>query len=133
VMEKEFDKWNELKKKINANILIIEPDRFPKEGEVWMSAIGKNIGYEQNGSGDNFSRPILIIKKFNNHMFWSVSLSTKQKEFDFYYNYTDPNGDKVSAILAQLKLISVKRLNRKLYEMPEEQLKEIKIRLKGFL
>lgn len=64
---KDFDSWNELKKKIDVEKN--EPDRFPKEGEVWMSSLGKNIGYEQNGSGDNFSRPILIIKKFNNHMF----------------------------------------------------------------
>lgn len=130
-MEKEFDKWNELKKKIDA--LVVEPDRFPKEGEVWMSSTGKNIGFEQNGSGDNFSRPILIIKKFNNHMFWAVSLSTKQKKFDFYFNFTDPNDNKVSAILAQLKLISIKRLNRKLYELPKERLVEVKEKLKTFL
>jgi hypothetical protein len=37
-----------------------------------MSSFGKNIGYEQNGSGANFSRPILIIRKFNNHMYWVV-------------------------------------------------------------
>ena len=129
----DFDKWNELKKKIDADITIIEPDRFPKEGQVWMSAVGKNIGYEQNGSGDNFSRPILIIKKFNNHMFWVVSLSTKQKEFDFYFNFTDLDGNKVSAILAQLKLISIKRLHRKMYDLPVEQLIEIKTKLKEFL
>lgn len=132
-MQKDFDIWNELKKKINADTKTIEPDRFPKEGEVWMSAVGKNIGFEQNGSGDNFSRPILITKKFNNHMFWAVALSTKQKKFDFYYNFTDPNNNKVSAILAQLKLISIKRLNRKLYDLPNNQLEEIKSRLKDFL
>jgi len=132
-MEQNFDEWNKLKKKIDADATIITPDRFPKEGEVWMSATGKNIGFEQNGSGDNFSRPVLIIKKFNNHMFWAVSLSTKQKGFDFYFNFTDPNGKQVSAILAQLKLISIKRLNRKLYDFPAGQLKEIKDKLKGFL
>ncbi len=129
----DFDIWNELKKKIDADIKIIEPDRFPKEGEVWMSSVGKNIGFEQNGSGDNFSRPILIIKKFNNHMFWAVPLSTKQKKFDFYYNFTDPNKNKVSVILAQLKLISIKRLNRKLYDLQADQLKEIKARLRDFM
>lgn len=132
-MEKDFDKWNKLKKKIEIDVKIVEPDRFPKEGEVWMSFVGKNIGFEQNGSGDNFSRPVLIIKKFNNHMFWAVSLSTKQKKFDFYFNFTDPNNNKVSAILAQLKLISIKRLNRKLYDLSAEQLKGIKSILKGFL
>src|SRR3989344_2420314 len=58
---KDFDSWNELKKKIEDDKN--DPDKFPKEGEVWMCSLGRNIGFEQNGSGDNFSRPILIIKK----------------------------------------------------------------------
>ena len=128
---KDFDSWNELKKKIEDEKN--DPDKFPKEGEVWMSSLGRNIGYEQNGSGDNFSSPILIIKKFNNHMFWAISLSTKQKDFDFYFNYTDPNNQKVSAILAQMKLVSVKRLKRKLYDVPNELFDEIKQKLKSFL
>lgn len=128
---KDFDQWNELKKKIEVEKN--EPDKFPKEGEVWMSSLGKNIGFEQNGSGDNFSRPVLIVKKFNNHMFWCVSLSTKQKNFDFYFNYTDKNDQKVSAILAQMKLVSVKRLKRKLYELDSKKLVEIKLKLKSFL
>ncbi len=129
--DKEYDAWNELKKKINSDIT--EPDYFPKEGEVWMSSLGKNIGFEQNGSGSNFSRPIIVVKKFNNHMFWCASLSTKQKKFDFYYNFTDPNGEKVSVILAQLKLVSVKRLKRKLYDISGNDLTEIKGRLRKFL
>ena len=128
---KDFDSWNELKKKIEAKKN--DPEKFPKKGEVWMSNLGKNIGYEQNGSGDNFSRPLLIIKKFNNHMFWAVSLSTKQKGFDFYFNYTDPHDQKVSAILAQMKLVSVKRLKRKLYEIPNELFDQMKQKIKSFL
>ena len=130
-MQNDFDSWNELKKKIDSGA--VGPDRFPKEGEIWMSAVGKNIGFEQNGSGDNFSRPVLIIKKFNNHMFWTIPLSTKQKKLDFYFNFTDLGGNKVSAILAQLKLMSLKRLKRKVYDLSGEYLKEVKVRLKGFL
>ena len=128
---KDFDSWNELKKNIEAEKN--DPDKFPKEGEVWMCSLGRNIGFEQNGSGDNFSRPILIIKKFNNHMFWAISLSTKQKDLDFYFNYTDPNNQKVSAILAQMKLVSVKRLKRKLYDVPNQLFDEMKQKLKSFL
>ncbi len=130
-MEKDFDKWNEIKKKIHQEENI--PDRFPKEGEVWMSNLGKNIGFEQNGGGENFSRPILIIKKFNNHMFWVVPLSTKQKNFDFYYNFIDIDNKKVSAILAQLKLMSVKRFNRKMYEMPQNQFVDVLNKIRGFI
>ena len=103
----DFDQWNELKKTIDAEEN--DPNKFPKEEEVWMSNLGKNIGFEQNGSGDSFSRPMLIVKKFNNHMFWAVPLSTKQKAFDFYFNYTDPQNQQVSAILAQMKLTCIFR------------------------
>lgn len=66
-------------------------------------------------------------------MFWVVPLSTKQKDFDFYFNYTDPNNKKVSAILAQMKLLSVKRLKRKLYDIPDKLFDEMKQKLKSFL
>ncbi|OGI78664.1 hypothetical protein A3C57_01980 [Candidatus Nomurabacteria bacterium RIFCSPHIGHO2_02_FULL_33_12] len=128
---KDFDSWNELKKKIDTRDGVL--DNFPKEGEVWMSDVGLNIGYEQNGSEKNFSRPMLIVKKFNNHMFWAIPLSTKQKSFDFYFNYTDPNGQKVSVILAQMKLVSVKRLKRDIYILPNELFVQIKQKLKSFL
>lgn len=127
----EFDTWNNLKQKINLEKGSVK--YFPKEAEVWISTLGKNIGFEQNGSGDNFSRPVLIVKKFNNNMFWTVPLSSKQKAIDFYFNYTDRNNQNVSAILAQMKLLSVKRLKRKLYDLPEESFKEIKNKLKSFL
>ncbi len=125
------DFWNKIKKKIDSEN--DDPNRFPKEGEVWMSAFGKNVGFEQDGSGDNFSRPVLIVKKFNNLIFWSVPLSTKQKKSDFYHNYIDKDGNGVSVILAQLKLISVKRLKRKLYDLPRKEFIDIMDKIKGFL
>lgn len=90
---------------------------FPRTREVWMTAFGKNIGFEENGSGTKFSRPVLIIKKFNNHMFWVIPLSRKQKPFDFYYNFTDPASEKVSLMLAHVKLLSIKRFTRKMYTL----------------
>ena len=127
----DYDAWSEIKKKIQLDSNKI--NFFPKEGEVWMSVVGKNIGYEQNGSGDNFSRPMLVIKKFNNHMFWCVPLSTKQKVLDFYFNFTDIHEQNVSVILAQMKLVSIRRLRRKLYEIPPETFLQIKEKLQSFL
>jgi mRNA-degrading endonuclease toxin of MazEF toxin-antitoxin module len=43
-------------------------------------------GREQIGRLQNFSRPILVIKKFNNWIFWVVPLSTKQKRHGFQFN-----------------------------------------------
>ncbi len=130
-MNKNFNKWNEIKKELANKIPLKQ--YFPKEGEVWMSFVGLNLGYEQNGGGDNFSRPVMVIKKFNNNMFWTIPLSTKQKEYDFYYNFTDPHSRKVSVILAQLKLMSVKRLKRKMYYTGTHHSEYIKMHLRNYL
>ncbi len=109
------------------------PILFPKEREVWMCSLGRNIGFEQNGTGDGLGRPVLVVKKFNNKMFWVVPLSSRQKEFDFYYNFYDAAGMPASAILAQLRLLSVKRFDRNLYEVSMETLEDIQKKLVGFL
>ncbi|HMO78986.1 MAG TPA: type II toxin-antitoxin system PemK/MazF family toxin [Candidatus Paceibacterota bacterium] len=122
-MQKNFDEWNEVKKHIEENNEI--NNKFPSRKEVWHCNLGKNIGFEENGTSKDFSRPVLIIKKFNNKMFWVIPLSTKQKKLNFYFNFTDPDQRRVSAILAQLRLISVKRINRRMYKLPDEIYKNI--------
>jgi mRNA-degrading endonuclease toxin of MazEF toxin-antitoxin module len=129
----ELDVWNELKKTIDSSKTYVQVTVFPKESEVWMTHLGKNIGFEQNGSGASFSRPVVVVKKFNNHMFWVVPLSTKQKEFTFYFNYIDLTGQPVSAVLAQMKLMSIKRFKRNLYNMPTEIFATLKEKLRTFL
>ncbi len=128
-MDNLFDRWNEVKKLTDR---VIPGEPFPMAREVWICVLGKNIGVEQNGSLVDFLRPVLIVKKFNNNMFLVVPLSTKQKLFDFYYNFTDLSGAKVSTILAQIRLISVKRFKRKLYDFPIKDFKVIKYRLRSF-
>ena len=124
-----FDFWNAQKKVLQKS----EPTLFPAEREVWMAATGKNLGFEQDGSGDHFSRPVLIVKKFNNQMFWAAPLSAKQKQFDFYYNCVDTAGRKISVILAQLRLVSVKRCKRNMYLFSAVDFEEVKRRLRTFL
>ena len=127
----DFDAWNIVKKNIETDAVLT--GLFPYEREVWLCYLGKNIGSEQNGGGGTFSRPVLVVKKFNNQIFWVVPLSTKQKEFDFYYNFTDSYGKDVSAVLAQLKLVSIKRFKRRLYKMTPHCFEEIRKQLRDFL
>lgn len=49
--------------------------------------MGQNIGFEQNGKGDNFVRPVIILKKFNKNMFFGIPLSTQIKDGKFYYYF----------------------------------------------
>jgi mRNA interferase MazF len=130
-MENDFDRWNEIKKRLAGNAS--PPPAFPKNGEVWMCTLGKNLGREQDGGMRDFSRPVLVVKKLNNEIFWVVPLSTKQKSLDFYFNYEDPSGAPVAAVLAQLRLVSINRFRRDIYVLPATLLDEVRVRLRAFL
>ena len=130
-MENDFDRWNEIKKRLAGNAS--RPPAFPKNGEVWMCTLGRNLGREQDGGMRDFSRPVLVVKKFNNEIFWVVPLSTKQKPLDFYFNYADPNGTPVAVVLAQLRLVSINRFRRDIYVLPATLLDEVRVRLRAFL
>ena len=105
-MKKDFKKWHSAKTEIENS-----PKRlFFHEREVWWCSVGANVGFEQDGKGEKFTRPVLVFKKFNKEVFWAVPLSTKIKEGKFYQIVNlDDNLPRV-AILSQLKLINAKRL-----------------------
>ena len=105
-MQKDFDNWNNLKKKLDQR------EKFPsfKEREIWWINLGLNVGNEQCGKGDRLVRPILILKKFNNHFFFGIPLSSVQKDNKYYFNF-EFKGKEQSAIMCQAKPISAKRLS----------------------
>ena len=114
-MNKDFDNWNDLKKKLEKR------EKFPsfKEREIWWISIGTNNGDELCGKSKLFSRPVLIVKKFNNHFFFGIPLSSVQKDNPYYFNF-EFKGKKQSAIMCQAKPISVKRLSTKIGEIEKE-------------
>ena len=87
-MEKDFDNWNKRKKALNER----GNAPFFHEREIWWCALGKNVGFEQDGKGKKFARPVLVFKKFNNQLFWALPLSTKIKANKFYAPVNLPDG-----------------------------------------
>ncbi len=126
---KDFDNWNEDKKIIQAEKEAI----FFKENDVWWCKLGLNIGDEQDGKGQNFSRPILILKKFNQYVFWAIPLSTKLKNNKYYIPCQSSDGEKRAAIISQMRLVSVKRLTDKIGFAEESSVIEIKKAIKDLL
>jgi len=126
---KQYDKWNEIKKKIDAKIKKIVT---PKEREVYWASIGENIGNEQNGKGDIFSRPVLIIKRFSKSMFFGVPLSTQIKEGTFFYNFTFLE-KKSNALIVQGRLFDSKRLENRIGMINKDDFANIKQSLKELL
>ena len=79
-MSKKFDGWNEVKKQTE------QADNIPqfKACEIYHAKIGENIGFEQSGKGDDFVRPVLIVKRLTKDMFFGVPLSTTTREGSFF-------------------------------------------------
>lgn len=127
-MDKDFVSWH--KKKSVLHYDKIRP--FFSEREIWFCTLGNNIGYEQDGRGEQFLRPIIVIKKFNNEIFWGVPLTKTEKTNKYYFKFSlDDNFS--HAILSQIRLIDAKRLNYKIGDMSETDFAEIKKRLRQFL
>ncbi len=83
------------------------------EREVWWTAIGHNIGDEENGKGHNFARPVIIVKKFNRNLFYGLPLSTAMKNGKYYYPLT-VKGQKQLVLLSHMRDYDAKRLLNRL-------------------
>lgn len=126
-MLKDFDKWNNKKKRINQKETSL--NHFVNEREIWWCSLGLNIGYEQDGKNEEFERPVLVIKKFNREIVWIVPLTTIAKDNKFHYKL---NSNKSFVILSQIRLISTKRLIRRAEKIAEIEFKEIVEKIKNF-
>ena len=128
MINKNFKDWNIEKSDLNEN----KVRAFFHEREVWFASIGVNIGFEQDGRGDKFLRPAIILKKFNNEVLWCVPLTKNQKKGKYYFSFKLNNGVS-TAILSQIRLIDSKRLQYKIGDLTEEDFTQIKEKLKQFL
>ena len=116
-----FREWFRQKIKIHLD----QRSFYFREKEIWWANLGANIGFEQNGKNENYERPVLVFKKFGKEMLWAIPLTSKNKANIFYFNLNRA-GFKSSLILSQLRLISSKRLIRKIGIIPAGIFVEIK-------
>jgi len=121
-MNKDFQKWHNQKQYIHENGSRV----FYHEREVWWCRLGLNVGFEQDGKGDKFSRPVLVLKGFSKEVFWAVPITTSNKSGKYYINLD--LGDKVErkAIISQIRLVDTKRLLNKIATLNEYDFLNIK-------
>lgn len=127
-MEKNFKDWHNKKSKIDQ----IFDRPFFHEREIWYCHLGLNIGFEQDGGGLDYLRPVIIFKKFNHEIFLGLPLTRTKKQSKFYFQF-EFEGRESSAILSQIKLIDAKRLNNKLGLISEKDFQNLKEKLTAVL
>lgn len=80
---KNYSEWMGIKSQINNNA----PKRAFKEGEVWWSAVGENIGVEIDGKSKKYSRPVLIFKKHSSLFFTGIPLTSQSHDGSWYAKF----------------------------------------------
>ena len=103
-MHKDFDSWNEKKKKLDSS----NKKFLFKEGDIWWCSVGVNIGKESCGKGRNFLRPVLVLKKLSNHGFIGIPLTTKLST-NLWNIFLIVDGKKANAQIHQMKMLSSSR------------------------
>lgn len=129
-MNKNFAQWHAQKSQIDASEL--SNNLYFYEREIWWCSLGLNIGYEQDGKHGDFARPVLILRKFNRDILWILPLTGQYKSGIYYYPTTYKTKTS-SIILSQLRLISSKRLLRKIRTLPKGEFEEVKNRVGGLI
>jgi len=125
-MLKDYKIWMPVKANINNN------DSFPrgyKEREVWYASIGENVGFEEEGKGKKFDRPVLILRAFSRNLCCIIPLSTTSKRGKFYCAFDGKTGKISVALLSQIRVIDTMRLRHKIGITDKKDFDKIKKRV----
>ena len=114
-----YDNWNKLKKEIQDK----KPMMF-NERDVLFISMGQNIGFEQYGKGEDFLRPVVVLKKFSKHIFLGIPLSSKAKKGYFFHDVHFKNRVN-SALLLQSKTFDSKRIKYKLATLSHNEFEKL--------
>jgi mRNA interferase MazF len=121
VESKNFDVWN-LKKK-NAES---EDKRLYTAREIWWCRLGVNIGFEQDGSGEEFLRPCVIVRGFGPRICMVLPLTTSLSKHPLRVPIGNVDGKMASALLSQLRTIDTRRLVEKIGFLDKEKFDELR-------
>ncbi len=118
---KNFESWSREKQ------LTEKRAKIPQfhERDIFWAKLGLNIGREQDGKGRLFTRPVIILKKFNDQSALIAPLSTSRKNNIYYFDLKAelPNDSKV--VISQIRFLDAKRLQRKITRCKKNEFKEL--------
>lgn len=108
-MEKDFDAWNALKKETHA-----EQQRLYTVREIWWCRLGVNVGTEQDGKGQWYVRPCVILRGFGSDACLVIPLTTSPRAHALRVSVGLIDGAEARANLSQIRVVDTRRLERKI-------------------
>jgi mRNA-degrading endonuclease toxin of MazEF toxin-antitoxin module len=129
MIKKDFDAWNEIKKDIDD----FGKSKFYNVRELWWCTLGLNVGSEQDGSGDNCRRPVLVLRGLSADTCLIVPLTTSAHKHPMRPSIGTVEDKEAHALLSQMRVIDTKRLVRKIGRLDKNIFKNIRKAAKDML
>ncbi|PIR40064.1 MAG: hypothetical protein COV33_01830 [Candidatus Zambryskibacteria bacterium CG10_big_fil_rev_8_21_14_0_10_34_34] len=108
-MQKDFDRWNEIKKKTES-----EQSRLYTVREIWWCRLGLNVGTEQDGKGKLYLRPCIILRGFGPDACMVVPLTTSPRKHALRIPVGKIEEEEARANISQIRIIDTRRLVEKI-------------------
>lgn len=108
---KDHQKWAKLKSQIHNNITKRE---LYHEGEIYWFYFGNNVGVEEDGKNELYSRPAIIVRGFSDALIWVIPLSRTKRSGRYYhtFKYRGRHGEQDSkALLSQMRPFDTGRIS----------------------
>ena len=133
-MDDVYDAWNSVKKKTEKT----QRKLGIKARDIFWLKVGKNIGHEVYGKGEEFLRPVIVIRQLTSDLFVGVpTTSTKKENNDYFHTITYKNRKNITvssvAMLLQFKTYSKKRLLSKIGTVHKSEFDVIIKKLKSVI
>lgn len=120
-MAKDFDRWNEIKKRTDG-----EEPRLYTVREIWWCRLGVNVGSEQDGSGTSFLRPVVIVRAFGANTCLVVPLTASERKHRLRVPVGKVKDKNASALISQLRVIDTRRLVEKIGFLGKDEFADIR-------
>lgn len=129
-MKKEFTQWNKRKIEIHNNS---KSDKLYHSREAWWCSLGMNIGFEQDGHGAEYQRPVLILKGLSKNTCLIIPLTTSKERHPLRIPVGTIEGKEASAIISQMRVVDTKRFANKIGFIEKEVFEKIRKAVKDIL
>ena len=127
-MQKDFDQWNEKKKQTDA-----EKPRLYTVREIWWCRFGVNIGTEQDGKGEWYVRPCVILRGFGADACLVAPLTTSPREHVLRVSVGKVEGQEARANLSQIRVVDTRRLQNRIGFLDKSAFTAIRKAARGLL
>lgn len=114
--------WHRIKNNLIENSRQI----YFHEREIWWCSLGKNVGFEQNGKGREFTRPIVVLHRLSLDTCLAIPLTTsKNRKNLFSLGKVVETNQESFAMLEQIRLIDAKRFGKKICVLDSQSFKKL--------